>query len=152
MCFCYFYILSFFLSSSFFFLMIRRPPRSTLFPYTTLFRSARSASLAGEQVVADVRLQRSAILHDVEQHRANLVGDVSRNHLPDDTRFVTEDHRSIRCPDLLHQARLEQLPAVRECSVCHRELQRCRGDLVANGQRRRRLLGPFRWFAKSAVG
>src|SRR6478736_7885280 len=27
--------------SFFFFLMIRRPPRSTLFPYTTLFRSAR---------------------------------------------------------------------------------------------------------------
>src|SRR3712207_7218404 len=25
--------------NSFFFLMIRRPPRSTLFPYTTLFRS-----------------------------------------------------------------------------------------------------------------
>src|SRR2546429_6427588 len=28
------------LSFFFFFLMIRRPPRSTLFPYTTLFRSA----------------------------------------------------------------------------------------------------------------
>src|SRR5256885_11037593 len=27
------------LQSFFFFLMIRRPPRSTLFPYTTLFRS-----------------------------------------------------------------------------------------------------------------
>src|SRR5215469_17567110 len=27
--------------SFFFFLMIRRPPRSTLFPYTTLFRSVR---------------------------------------------------------------------------------------------------------------
>src|SRR2546426_6817872 len=27
--------------SVFFFLMIRRPPRSTLFPYTTLFRSGR---------------------------------------------------------------------------------------------------------------
>src|SRR2546430_17478507 len=26
----------------FFFLMIRRPPRSTLFPYTTLFRSPRT--------------------------------------------------------------------------------------------------------------
>src|SRR6185503_20655289 len=26
----------------FFFLMIRRPPRSTLFPYTTLFRSQRA--------------------------------------------------------------------------------------------------------------
>src|SRR5438552_5576521 len=31
LCFCFF-----------FFLMIRRPPRSTLFPYTTLFRSARN--------------------------------------------------------------------------------------------------------------
>src|SRR2546426_4558457 len=28
----------------FFFLMIRRPPRSTLFPYTTLFRSCTSAA------------------------------------------------------------------------------------------------------------
>src|SRR5580698_11334758 len=31
----------------FFFLMIRRPPRSTLFPYTTLFRSAHD--LVAEQ-------------------------------------------------------------------------------------------------------
>src|SRR5256885_15463715 len=30
----------------FFFLMIRRPPRSTLFPYTTLFRSKEKAYLA----------------------------------------------------------------------------------------------------------
>src|SRR5258707_11796644 len=42
----------------FFFLMIRRPPRSTLFPYTTLFRSlrlvehqdARGIALPGELV------------------------------------------------------------------------------------------------------
>src|SRR5256885_15930400 len=32
----------------FFFLMIRRPPRSTLFPYTTLFRSCRFTH-AGEK-------------------------------------------------------------------------------------------------------
>src|SRR5207249_10152884 len=32
---------------SFFFLMIRRPPRSTLFPYTTLFRSSRARATAG---------------------------------------------------------------------------------------------------------
>src|SRR6266513_3293231 len=37
-----FYLLSY--SLFFFFLMIRRPPRSTLFPYTTLFRSCRSRS------------------------------------------------------------------------------------------------------------
>src|SRR3989449_4759885 len=30
----------------FFFLMIRRPPRSTLFPYTTLFRSQSGVSAA----------------------------------------------------------------------------------------------------------
>src|SRR3712207_9015922 len=30
----------------FFFLMIRRPPRSTLFPYTTLFRSVRAQKQA----------------------------------------------------------------------------------------------------------
>src|SRR5256886_17470303 len=33
-------------SSIFFFLMIRRPPRSTLFPYTTLFRSWESQDVA----------------------------------------------------------------------------------------------------------
>src|SRR5256712_9290723 len=32
-------------SFSFFFLMIRRPPRSTLFPYTTLFRSQIAVQL-----------------------------------------------------------------------------------------------------------
>src|SRR5256885_9902584 len=33
---------------SFFFLMIRRPPRSTLFPYTTLFRSAIGIPTLGQ--------------------------------------------------------------------------------------------------------
>src|SRR5438552_14295247 len=35
-----FFSVSFSLFLFFFFLMIRRPPRSTLFPYTTLFRSS----------------------------------------------------------------------------------------------------------------
>src|SRR5438105_15021603 len=33
----------------FFFLMIRRPPRSTLFPYTTLFRSGERLSIGRER-------------------------------------------------------------------------------------------------------
>src|SRR3712207_7570435 len=33
----------------FFFLMIRRPPRSTLFPYTTLFRSEVVAQVRADQ-------------------------------------------------------------------------------------------------------
>src|SRR2546430_13478242 len=39
----------------FFFLMIRRPPRSTLFPYTTLFRSHRGAALGGIRLGGRVR-------------------------------------------------------------------------------------------------
>src|SRR5216684_8117024 len=38
--------------SIFFFLMIRRPPRSTLFPYTTLFRSPRHLALFGLRLAA----------------------------------------------------------------------------------------------------
>src|SRR5438876_11277319 len=38
---------SYFTLTFFFFLMIRRPPRSTLFPYTTLFRSRGKAHLLG---------------------------------------------------------------------------------------------------------
>src|SRR2546430_13665586 len=39
----------------FFFLMIRRPPRSTLFPYTTLFRS-HSEMLAEAAEAADIEV------------------------------------------------------------------------------------------------
>src|SRR3712207_8025312 len=38
-----------------FFLMRRRPPRSTLFPYTTLFRSARCHGPAGDRVYHPTR-------------------------------------------------------------------------------------------------
>src|SRR5688572_32166875 len=44
----------------FFFLLIRRPPRSTLFPYTTLFRSASEPS-------TDLRA-REIGEHEVEHH------------------------------------------------------------------------------------
>src|SRR5256885_12954275 len=47
------------MTSSFFFLMIRRPPRSTLFPYTTLFRSGdldRLAAIVTERIPQGVRV------------------------------------------------------------------------------------------------
>src|SRR5256885_16582033 len=50
LCFCclvyFFHLCSINLYFLFFFLMIRRPPRSTLFPYTTLFRSRPAAACA----------------------------------------------------------------------------------------------------------
>src|SRR3712207_7297377 len=52
---------------TFFCLMIRRPPRSTLFPYTTLFRSVHTGHLEVEQ--DHVRLE---LLH--QPHHLRAVG------------------------------------------------------------------------------
>src|SRR2546426_8165481 len=70
------------LSFVFFFLMIRRPPRSTLFPYTTLFRSLKAKSLpavvnVGEArnpfATAGERVSRFADVHDrSEEHTSEL--------------------------------------------------------------------------------
>src|SRR2546425_7354161 len=54
----------------FFFLMIRRPPRSTLFPYTTLFRSCRV-----HQRVQRLQAQRRQHLLDVGIRRTEVAGD-----------------------------------------------------------------------------
>src|SRR6266496_5583142 len=51
----------------FFFLMIRRPPRSTLFPYTTLFRSPRSG-----RPIPPSSWQRGAWAPRSEEHTSEL--------------------------------------------------------------------------------
>src|SRR3989442_5922317 len=55
------------LSSFFFFLMIRRPPRSTLFPYTTLFRSLIEQLARG---VAAVFKKARVLDHQLLQQRS----------------------------------------------------------------------------------
>src|SRR5690242_20987464 len=67
--------------SFFFFLMIRRPPRSTLFPYTTLFRSAgrlrrgrRYAPLAAAG--PRCRLSRAGVVRS-EEHTSELQSHVN---------------------------------------------------------------------------
>src|SRR5256885_5210717 len=52
----------------FFFLMIRRPPRSTLFPYTTLFRSAQHEhrGQAGGTGKGDGMSKNRAVAHSFE--------------------------------------------------------------------------------------
>src|SRR3989304_7035645 len=58
----------------FFFLMIRRPPRSTLFPYTTLFRSHQDPS----HVASDYGLGPGLFCRRSEEHTSELQ---SRLHL-----------------------------------------------------------------------
>src|SRR2546430_15343128 len=91
--------------------MIRRPPRSTLFPYTTLFRSAllaaeaaaQATSLNGdavrahtERVCDDVLHFRGVLGRAVEQHRPVFLGDGDRD-LPLEIEMVlsADDHGSL---------------------------------------------------------
>src|SRR2546426_8883443 len=67
-----------FVISLFFFLMIRRPPRSTLFPYTTLFRSmvgslaACCARAASGHAAAPPRSDMNARRLDRKEHTSEL--------------------------------------------------------------------------------
>src|SRR3712207_8949180 len=56
--------------------MIRRPPRSTLFPYTTLFRSGRGHGLHGGRLRGDDR-GRGALLADRGARALHLGADPS---------------------------------------------------------------------------
>src|SRR5438445_2785186 len=79
--------------------MIRRPPRSTLFPYTTLFRSCRHRPARQED--ADDHSER-------HHHRRNTGGD----------QFRSEEHTSelqsrqyLVCRLLLEKKKQKKLPA-----------------------------------------
>src|SRR6266480_5384448 len=65
----------------FFFLMIRRPPRSTLFPYTTLFRSDRLSARQRARASAEDRRERLERRHPEpgrsEEHTSELQSHVN---------------------------------------------------------------------------
>src|SRR5687768_18231948 len=75
--------------------MIRRPPRSTLFPYTTLFRSARgqvrNVDVARARVAADrpLGLRPAGDLEDLEPGAGGPVRDLQEGR-------VREDRKSTR--------------------------------------------------------
>src|SRR5256885_7363070 len=76
-------------SSFFFFLMIRRPPRSTLFPYTTLFRS-QLGSDGGDPMSAAVKpIQEAAVRQYAKQLRLPTLGNQF-------ARLAEQDRKSTR--------------------------------------------------------
>src|SRR3712207_7233079 len=79
----------------FFFLMIRRPPRSTLFPYTTLFRSAVPQRLAGQrQPPGPDRTQR--IQEHLEDHRRRQLAALgARRHRDRKSTRLNSSHANI---------------------------------------------------------
>src|SRR5437879_7738918 len=78
-------------SLSFFFLILRRPPRSTLFPYTTLFRSERLKAVLSEITAAAGEI----VLFIDELH--TLVGAGKAEGAMDADRKSTRLNSSHRC-------------------------------------------------------
>src|SRR6202040_2782356 len=74
----------------FFFLMIRRPPRSTLFPYTTLFRSGDDVGAAARGVLQPPR---EVVERRSEEHTSELQSPV---HLV--CRLLLEKKKNLRSP------------------------------------------------------
>src|SRR3989304_5997910 len=63
--------------------MIRRPPRSTLFPYTTLFRSLQPAPAGDEHLgPRDVRALVADALHDLGPDLPGVQGHGNELHSP----------------------------------------------------------------------
>src|SRR5687767_15405344 len=58
----------------FFFLMIRRPPRSTLFPYTTLFRSSEGSTRSAAAVFKELAhvIPPDEVFRRSEEHTSEL--------------------------------------------------------------------------------
>src|SRR3712207_6967375 len=82
--------------------MIRRPPRSTLFPYTTLFRSRSSIRLSGGVVasllvvalaIIGVTFGQAAAQSRSEEHTSELQ---SRQYLV--CRLLLEKKNTLACP------------------------------------------------------
>src|SRR5258708_22196229 len=94
----------------FFFLMIRRPPRSTLFPYTTLFRSEPTVRQYDRLGYAGQDIQYTALeaMPAAQAARKEIVRQERRGGQPSFKRILTarpvrsEEHTSeLQSPDHL---------------------------------------------------
>src|SRR5260221_1451674 len=97
--------------------MIRRPPRSTLFPYTTLFRSTRLQDVTGVQTCA-LPIRSEEHTSELQSH-SDLVCRLllgSKNH----TSHL-QTHRDVLyrlVPEHQHAARIGGNGAARAAAIC----------------------------------
>src|SRR5215475_15119245 len=94
--------------SFFFFLMIRRPPRSTLFPYTTLFRSTPPARCPGRGAARPHRPRRRRS----EEHTSELQ---SRENLV--CRLLLEKKKKTQC--IAQKYTKNQMNQIKKANIGH---------------------------------
>src|SRR5690349_22391373 len=91
----------------FFFLLIRRPPRSTLFPYTTLFRSRggapRDARRVPQRLRGRGRRGDPALLRRVHRHAAQRAGALLRECRSEEHTSELQSRRDLVCRLLLEK-------------------------------------------------
>src|SRR3712207_9390473 len=92
----------------FFFLMIRRPPRSTLFPYTTLFRSYAHESCAQctqcrEGTAWSVRILERILAGKGKQEHFQLLLDLSDNMRSEEHTSELQSRQYLVCRLLLEK-------------------------------------------------
>src|SRR3712207_7219425 len=77
--------------------MIRRPPRSTLFPYTTLFRSSAISELM--ELMTAQKFRHVPIIEDGRLNGIVSIGDIVKHRLAEieaEHRALREDRKSTR--------------------------------------------------------
>src|SRR3712207_7231142 len=102
--------------------MIRRPPRSTLFPYTTLFRSASALSVLTESThfggsPEDLRLVRQAaalpvLKKDFHVHPVQLTEARSEEHTSE-----LQSRQYLVCRLLLEKKKIRLHINIRQCYI-----------------------------------
>src|SRR3989475_2145132 len=138
--------------------MIRRPPRSTLFPYTTLFRSRRSTSGGIEVVIPEIDVDAvargsfgSPQLARGEAHAVAVLGLLVARHgvgVGEDEHAVVAVDDAALAARVARQARVaDGVIVAREHAVAGLELRRyvvVEPREAAHAQVRRHLGGPQR--------
>src|SRR2546430_5611396 len=71
--------------------MIRRPPRSTLFPYTTLFRSQRDQDPKHQQRLAQDRARTAGAMDDLREERERVLGLIESLQSAESRRGILEE-------------------------------------------------------------
>src|SRR5260370_6459006 len=86
-----------------FFLMIRRPPRSTLFPYTTLFRSVGAAALS-DMLQAKTALSRAGLrVTRIQGSLEQVLGDMALLMRSEEHTSELQSHLNLVCRLLLEK-------------------------------------------------